>query len=420
MIFSILNKLLLSYNIIAPVIALFHLQWLNSMANYTYFLSSIVSPLSNICAIIPIIGWHKYNNYELYNPIKQIYLFVIGLLEYIGLLFTVISVSNIPYLYTLIFGKSIIILMILSNYIFLNRRYYLNHYLGAFIIVTGIFISSIPLYFNKNESLHSNIGYLLLYILSLFIHVINYTFREKFIKKEENLNVFVMNFYINIWQLFIGIICFPIIMIPIKEFSISYHDFSTYLSNALSCQFLQKSSLETDNCDYSLLWLLINQGFYIFITYFLFEIVKKGSSVLLIIQQNILCAETSAFIAYIFYKYNIIVDVNKSEKIPLYAEDYISLFLVLLGLAIYLQKPEYTFEIDISCDYSLMNDLYPETPESISKIPFENPMVSKNPSIEEYKIFSRHSTLDMPFLEESKSEIDERINVLFDETEYKI
>jgi drug/metabolite transporter (DMT)-like permease len=353
--------------------------------------------------------------------IKQNHLFIIGLLEFFGLLFAVISVLNIPYLYTLIFGKSIIVLMMFSNYIFLNRRYYINHYLGAFIILTGIFISTIPIFFNKSDnSEYVNIGYLLLYILSLGIHVINYTFREMFIKKDINLNVYMMNFYINLWQLLIGIICFPIIMLPIKGFGINPNDFSLYLNNAASCQFLQKNSIGDDsNCNYSLLWMFSNEILYISITYLIFEIIKKGSSVLYSIQ-NILIVPTTALIAYFCFKYEII-HATKAQKFSFYKEDYISIFLIMLGLAIYLQKPEYTLEIIMDEDYTLMNDLYPETPESISKIPFENPLfVKPNLSNEKFRIFSRHSVNDIYNLEESKSEVDERINILFDETEYKI
>ena len=417
MIFSLLNKLLLSYNIFVPIGALLYLQWINSMANYTYFLSSIVCPFGNLCALSSIIGWYKYNNYDLCIEIKQKYLFVIGLLEFFGLLFAVISTLNIPYLYILIFGKSIIILMMFSNYIFLNRKYFINHYIGAFVILTGIFISIIPIYFNKNKPQSLNIEYLLLYILSLCIHVINYTFRESFIKKDENLNVYLMNFYINLWQLLIGIIFFPIIMLPIKGFGIDHNEIITYLTNATSCQFLQKNSIEDDNnCNYSLLWMFSNETLYLFILYLVFEIIKKGSSVLYSIQ-NIIIVPTTALLSYFCFKYDII-HATKAQKFNFYTEDYISIFLIILGLAIYLQKPEYTVEIDISQDYSLMNELYPETPESVSKIPFENPIINQD-SLEEYRIFFRHSisdSKDLSILDESKSDTDERINLLFDET----
>jgi hypothetical protein len=151
----------------------------------------------------------------------------------------------------------------------------------------------------------------------------------------------------------------------------------------------------------------------LFILYLVFEIIKKGSSVLYSIQ-NIIIVPTTALLAYFCFKYDII-HATKAQKFNFYTEDYISIFLIILGLAIYLQKPEYTLELDISQDYSLMNDLNPETPESISKIPFENPMINQD-SLEEYRIFFRHSISDLSNLNESKSDTDERINLLSDET----
>jgi len=146
--------------------------------------------------------------------------------------------------------------------------------------------------------------------------------------------------------------------------------------------------------------------------------VKKGSSVLYSIQ-NILIVPTTAILSYFCFKFDII-HANKVQKFSFYPEDYISLFLIILGLAIYLYKDEYTLSFENNNDnYNLLDDIYPEnSTEIISKIPFSsNPMIQTNLLKEEDKIFSRHVLPEI--LEESRNEKDE-INILFSEDEYKI
>jgi len=316
-----------------------YLQYTNSLLNYKWLLGSIISPVANLLFIYPIVAWNKYNGQitQENTNISHKTLFVIAFFDFISNLLYIISLPYLSFLFISIVGKFSLFVMMCISYIFIHRRYFINHYIGAIVTIGGVCLTFIHQSTNAGDD---NFIFIVLYLLSIFIHSFNYVYKEKYIKKTENLNIFWMIFWINIWQFVIGICSFPIILIPLKGLYNPLHNFWSYMNNGLQCQFLGINSEYDTNCKFSLLWLVITELFAIYAVYLGFIIIKKGSSV---IENMIITIKLPivTIIGYLLIKYNIIHTTN-SQKYTIYIEDYFSMVFIVIGSCIYFVKREYT------------------------------------------------------------------------------
>ena len=343
---------LILYNVIVPIDSIITLQLLNSMLNYRYTYSSILCPIVNLFAFSLILLWYKYKAplEEKNKNISQINIFTLAFFEFSELLLAVIAIPNISYLIVLILGKLVLVFTMVSNYFYLQRRYLINHYLGVSIILIGVFLNIN----NKISNSETNIYYLIIYICSIGINAFKYTFKEKFIKKNKDLNIYWLSFYISSWQLLLGIIFIPLIFIPVNGLNIKPSNFLNYSKDSFQC-ILGFNNENDKNCKYSLLWLFLTEIISLYIVYIVFIIVKKGSSVLCSIQ-NLLTIPTKALLTYFCFTYNII-NVTTSQKFIFDKYDIISLILVFIGTLIYLIKQEIFFEENIIIEIEIANPI---------------------------------------------------------------
>ena len=348
-----LNLNLILYNVIVPLDSIITLQLLNSMLNYRYIYSSVICPIINLLAFSLILLWFKYKAplEEKNKNIKQINIFILAFFEFSELLLAVVAIPNISYLIVLILGKLVLVFTMVSNFFYLQRRYLINHYLGVSIILIGVFLNIN----NKISKSETNILYLIIYICSIGINAFKYTFKEKFIKKNKDLNIYWLSFYISIWQLLLGIIFIPLIFIPINGLNIQTNNFLNYIKDSFQCSFLGINNENDKNCKYSLLWLFLTEIISLYIVYIVFIIVKKGSSVLCSIQ-NLLTIPTKALLSYFCFTYNII-SVTNSQKFIFETYDYISLLLVFIGTLVYLMKQEIFLEENNINEIEIVNPI---------------------------------------------------------------
>jgi drug/metabolite transporter (DMT)-like permease len=178
------------------------------MIHYKWLLSSIILPLFNIFFFNNIVLFYKYNNELKQENIKinKKILFTIAFFEYFNTFLYIISITNISYFLNLVLGRSILIILMILNYIFEKRRYRYNHCIGIILTIIGI----IFLFIDKVNNKNNNIIYIIINILSVFMHSISNFLQEKYIKINDKTNVYWMNLWINVFELIIGIFLFPL------------------------------------------------------------------------------------------------------------------------------------------------------------------------------------------------------------------
>lgn len=388
--FSNINLILssISYIFFIPIDGILYMQWANSMINYKWLLASIFVPLGNIMIFAPFYIFNKYKNrninnnnwtnsfYNIFNPIiikdeqndnladsnkiaelnkiteinnsnnddiskiitiPQNKIFIIALLQYTNNFLFIISVTNISYFINLVLGKLSIIMIMLLSYIFLERRYRYNHCIGMILILLGM---ALPLINQFNNNNNNNIFYIFLNIGSVFLHSVCNVYQEKYIKKIKNLNIFIMNYWINIWQLIIGICSFPLVFIPLEDINIPIDSIGLYLNNGLQCQFIGYDNVIDNHCKYAFLYAFFNETIYILVIFLMFNIFKYGSSVVYQLLSFVKMP-ISTVLTYYLIKYKIIY-ATKSQEYNLELYDYLSIVFITLGTIIYIIYPEIT------------------------------------------------------------------------------
>ena len=315
-------KLIFCYFTIVPINGIIYLQWANSMADYKWLLISIIVPLFNIIIFTPSL----INNMIL-PEVSQKKIFIVALLEYISNFLFIISITNMSYFISLIIGKSSLIIIMICSYIFLNKKYVYNHYIGICIILIGISLSLV----NKVNNHTTGVSYIVFNLCSVISRCFSFIYQEKYIKKYKNINIFLINFWINIWQLIIGIFSIPLIFIPFKDIYVSPSNFDSYLKDGFKCQII-------NNCNQSIIWGILNEFLFVLSIYLMYNIFLQGSSLI----YQILSALKMPFticLTYILIYYNIIT-LTTTQQFNFTIYDYCSIAFITFGSFIYLIYPE--------------------------------------------------------------------------------
>lgn len=128
----------------------------------------------------------------------------------------ILAALSVPYIsiFTLIILArcSLIFTMILSYYL-LDRRYLFNHYISLVLTMLCILFNIIPQFIDKNYSNYSEPISVCIYIICIFIMVLSYMYKEKYLKDKKELNIFWMNSMISFWQFIFGMLIMSLFLI---------------------------------------------------------------------------------------------------------------------------------------------------------------------------------------------------------------
>ena len=291
-------------------------------------------PLANIFFFGLIVAYYHYQDRlsQESTCISRSVIIKLALMNLSSNYFFIVSIPNISTLLYIILNKfSLFFLMILS-YFYLQRRYYITHYIGVFITLCGVSLSIFLTYQNNENQPSNNSSALniILFIIGVFINNISHVYKEKYIKTYENLNIFWLYFWVNIYQIIFGILSIPIIFIPNTKYYVGVDNLSTYFADSFKTQYFN---------GFPLLWMFLTEITCCGLALIEFNIVKLGSYV----EFNIIHAFTVPLITllnYIFMKYNLLYYPD-GEKFELKNEDYISLCFIIVGSIIYFWRKEF-------------------------------------------------------------------------------
>jgi hypothetical protein len=335
---------ILAHLILIPFSDIFYIQWLNSFIKYPWIFNAIFLPLSNIFFFGLIMLYYrnilKSQFVENSKNVSRSVIIKLALMNLASNYFFVVSIPNISILLYIILNKFSILFLFVLSYLYLRRRYYVTHYIGIFITLCGISMAIYSSYQNSNnENNNGNNNSdknnaqtlsIILFIFGVFINNISHVYKEKYIKTYQNLNIFWLYFWVNLYQIIFGILSMPIIFIPNTRYYVDIHDLSNYFVDSMKSQYLNY---------FSLVWMFSTEITCCALALIEFNIVKLGSYV----GFNIIHSFTIPLITllnYLFMKYNILY-YSEEQKFIFKFEDYISLASITIGSIIYFWKKEF-------------------------------------------------------------------------------
>lgn len=344
---------ILAYLIITPIDAILYLQWINSMGNYKWLAGGIIYPFFGLLFFAVPTIYKMYKNSINTNCCPTFDLAKIGLMDSMGSILAALTIPFISIMLNVVVSKLILPMTMIASYFVLNKKYLWTHYTGVLITIFGVLASAIP----KMESSTDNTNPLamIVFICSLIPGVISYIIKETYLKKNPNADSWYMNTLISGFQLCVGIITLPMVMLPLPELHVEPEKFGQYISNSFNCQFGGKNSMDGDDCKFSFLYLILFQIFGTIANILMFTIIREGSSVMFI-MINTLKTPITALMGFCLIYYNVI-KFTAGESFVLTWLDVISLIFVVIGSIFYSLKEEISNESNVGDKNKLLKNL---------------------------------------------------------------
>ena len=307
-------------------------MYLNKMHIYQWIVPFIIFPAINFISLYFFVIYSKYKN-KPGNNISHKHLCILALFDVCYDLLYTISIPKMSLVTYTIVGKISYLILMVTSYYFLKRRYLYTHFIGVIFCLTGVFIT----FAKPEQQKEDGFIYIFLFLIGIFIQSISSVYKEYFVKNIDDLDIFYMNWHINGWELLWSCIFFFTIFIKeINPYNVTQSNINTYFNDAFECQFV--------SCKYSLLFLLLSQVTTVFGILIAYKIVKDYSSMAidLLITFN---GPLFLSVMYFFIK-NKIINLNETENnsYNLHLVDYISIVITFIGSIIYFLKKEYTYQ----------------------------------------------------------------------------
>jgi len=251
-----MSIVLLALIVIGSVDSVLYVRIAHKMENYEWFLSQIVISFCFMLISWPIVVYKRFVSKTISKSSRQvsakIFIFVAlfdGVADLLGTLpapyisgpvMTVIAQMNIPFL-------------MCFSYIFLKARYKWNHFLGVFVIVTGVLVSSISLVTGEPLATKENtLIWVCMLCLGLIPATVSNIWKENSLKNDAKgtMDVWYFNAKVASFQFIWGILMFWVIYVPLPEPSPheEFKDTPQYISNSVMCFFGQRGE-EEPQCD---------------------------------------------------------------------------------------------------------------------------------------------------------------------------
>lgn len=320
-----------------------YLEYLHSMHNYLWLITFIIFPVLYFITLSFFVIYSKLKKKDNNNNIHQKHLFLFGLLSIISNFLYTISISNLSLVSYIVSSKINFLCLISFSYFFLKRRYRYTHILGSLLCIVGVLITIVK----NSEKKEDNFGYIFLFMLGVVTDCISSVYKEYFIKKIENFDIFRFEWNINVWQIFWSCVLFFTVFLPeFNQQKVTPSNLGEFLLNGLKCEFNGNEG----NCKKAVIYLFSSHVVTIFLIFTSYKIVKLWSSMAI---NLLICIKGPLFLItmYLLLEWKM-VDVSEAESKNYTLEiiDYFSLALTFIGSLIYFMKKEYTFHKPVNND----------------------------------------------------------------------
>lgn len=326
---------ILAYLIITPIDAVLYLQWINSMSNYKWIAGGIIYPFFGLLFFaVPTL--YKIFIKDINTNCPKNDLAKIGLMDSLGSIMAALSIPFISIMLNVVTSKLVLPMTMFASYFLLKKKYLWTHYAGVTITIFGVFAAAIPKMVMGNEN--TNPGAMIVFICSLIPGVASFIIKEMYLKENPNSDSWYMNTIISVFQVGVGLITLPLVMLPLPGLGVNPTHFGSYISNSLNCQFGGTNLMDGDDCKFSFVYLLAFQLFGTIANILMFAIIREGSAVIFI-MINTLKTPITALMGYFLIYYNVI-KFTEGESFVITWLDILSLTFVMIGSIFYALNKE--------------------------------------------------------------------------------
>ncbi|EEA08371.1 uncharacterized protein CMU_021340 [Cryptosporidium muris RN66] len=315
----------------------------NAMPNHVWFLTQLISGLYvPFFGIIVLILYLKNNisDETLKIPLRKFW--IMGFLDSFGSILTLLASVHTSGVMQVILGQFCTPITLIMLTIFCKDKFHIMQYLGAFIMIIGIFIvkSAVILGFRDiSESDKSNyLVFNILFIISCIPASASSVYKDMTFRETSSLNEHYLQFNVALAQVIIGFFLAPINSIPILgPLKIEITEIPSLLGQGLRCLFLKQNIVTTncgndgqrscDMCELVQLPVLIYFIANIICNIFSIMVIKHGSAATGFIVSTMRLPLTT----FVFFSSTL---VGKEATTP-HIEDFIGIFILVCGLILY-------------------------------------------------------------------------------------
>mmetsp|Transcript_9672 Transcript_9672/g.35886 ORF Transcript_9672/g.35886 Transcript_9672/m.35886 type:complete len:578 (-) Transcript_9672:1394-3127(-) len=319
------------------------------MRNFEFILSGIILSFAFNLITWPIVFFRIYVTGQITPEMRKFpkrKFFFMGLMDSLNVIVTTIPAALVSGVVNVVMAQSVILLNVITSYVFLNYRFGLAHGLGLLVLCAGIVVAIYPLFLDDDVAgplgpFATAIFVFLLFIGNLPMAASN-CYKELYLK-EADLDVFYMNGWVALWQFLLGIALFPMVFIPLPGGApyVKPAEFGQYFVNGMKCfaginsqTVLTGAPLNsTDACPGTWMVFLVFIGFNMAYNLLILAVMKRGSSTLAVVASTARLALSN----FLF----LVRPIAGSSTIPsLSINDIISLILLIFGILFYGARPE--------------------------------------------------------------------------------
>ena len=290
---AVLSVALIFFVILGTMDTVLYIRLAHKMDKYVWFLSQIVTSVGFCCISWPVVWFKMFYTKGITKEMREFphHAFcAIALLDSLASLLLTIPSPYVPGPVIGILAQSRIPLTMIMSWVFLHIRYRPIHYIGAFVIIIGVFINTIPFFTAKgDEEVNASIAF---WAVLVIVHTIpaagSNVYKEKGLKEGAGgeIDVWYFNAWVAIYQFAWGLLNFYVIMIPLPEPAVHVNpqDIPNYLVGATECFFgINKDFPECDNA-----WIVYSVYilFNVMVNVLMLYLFQKGSAVLAIVTST--------------------------------------------------------------------------------------------------------------------------------------
>lgn len=307
----------------------------DAMPNYAFFLSNLTT-LIYIPIFFGVVAYLRRFTDNITDDMvafpKYKYL-VMGALDAVSGILSLFGNTAVPGALQTLLNQGVIPITMLASFIFLGVRYKWNNYLGALVILAAIGISLINQFKPQGgQSLVINPIWCVLYFSSNIPSALSGVYKEIAFKAQP-MDIYYLNAWVALWQFIIGLLLFPVNLIPLFG-GLPLSAIPSALGNGAKClvginSILHGNGRENivpDNCHGAWVDVLLYMVFNIAYNVFLLLVLKYGSAALMYISSAVILP-----LGAVAFSFKWVVPYAQ----PLDHLIIVGLVLILVGLGIY-------------------------------------------------------------------------------------
>ncbi|KAG2387459.1 hypothetical protein C9374_001791 [Naegleria lovaniensis] len=210
--------------------------------NYIYMLTNFVN-VAYVIILFPIVVFQIWRGKitKAMRETRQYKYIVMAFLDNATNTLSTIPAAFVSGSVNTMLSQAVIVLNIAFSFIFLHARYNSFHMSGVILVVCGLVINIYPLFAQgvsiSNDDTSSNMNWL--WVLLLFSSNIpaaaSNVYKEKCLKQEQ-LDVWLVNYWVSVWQVLFGILTSLFVFVPMP--GTSYTDWfgiPAYIWGGIKC-----------------------------------------------------------------------------------------------------------------------------------------------------------------------------------------